>query len=346
MNEQWQSFISKYPSNSINSDYLDNACIFDLSAKNALLEFTGEDAKTYLQGQLTNDINDISNEHSQLSGYCNPKGRLLALFHIFSINDKIYLQFPVELLPKILKRMRMFVMMSKVTIKDVSEELINVGLAGNNISEILKQQFDSLTDVNNSVLTKNGITLITISGINSDKTPRYQCLGSSDALISFCTELFSKDVFLQDNDGWTQLDIQSGLPRVVPNTVETFVPQMLNLHRLNGINFKKGCYTGQEIVARMHYLGKLKRLMYQLKFNTDKLPKPGDSLYSPESTSGQGAGKIVLASISTNTLSSEKEVIALAVLEISTVEKDAIFIDEACTIKATIVDLPYSLDES
>jgi tRNA-modifying protein YgfZ len=151
---------------------------------------------------------------------------------------------------------------------------------------------------------------------------------------------------LTDHNGWNQLNIQSGLPSVVENTVEAFVPQMLNLHLLNGINFKKGCYTGQEIVARMHYLGKLKRLMYQLKFESDKLPEAGDSLFSPQSSSGQGAGKIVLASQLANSESTNKEIIALAVLEISSVENDAIYLDKDCTIKATIVDLPYSLNDS
>lgn len=341
MNEQWQSFISKYPTHLMNSENSENGYLFNLSSNVGLLEFTGEDARTFLQGQLTNDINDVTDKISQLSGYCNPKGRLLALFRVFSIHNKIYLQFPIELLPKIQKRLKMFVMRSKVTIKDVSDELINIGLAGKKLSDRLNQHFEGLTDINYSVLTQNGLTLITISDNNSAKSPRYQCIGSSESVQSLCTELFSENISLTGINGWTELNIQSGLPCVVEKIVEAFVPQMLNLHLLNGVNFKKGCYTGQEIVARMHYLGKTKRLMYQLKFDTDKLPESGDSLYSPESASGQGAGKIVLASMLSNSLSA----IALAVLEVSTVKKDAVFLDKAYTVKATIVELPYSLDE-
>ena len=349
MNEQWQTFISNYSTHSINNEHIEKGCLFDLSRSEALLEFTGDDARTFLQGQLTNDINDVSNEISQLSGYCNPKGRLLALFRLFSIKDKIYLQFPASLLARIKKRMQMFVMMSKVSIKDVSGELISIGLAGKNIPSLLKQQFNALEETDNAVLKQNGITLINISGSSPTITPQYQCIGSFDAIASLCGQLFSNDISLIDNAGWTQLNIQAGLPAVEEKTLEAFVPQMLNLHRLNAINFKKGCYTGQEVVARMHYLGKSKRAMFQIKFNTDKLAKPGDSLFSPESTSGQGAGKIVLAAQLSNSLSnslSNKETIVLAVLEMTVVEKDAIFLDEACSIKGTIMQLPYSLDEN
>jgi len=348
MNEQWQSFISNYSAQTISNAHLDKGCVFDLSHSDALLEFSGEDAKTFLQGQLTNDINDINNEISQLSGYCNPKGRLLTLFRIFSIADKIYLQFPASLLAKIKKRMQMFVMMSKVTIKDVSAELINIALAGEKISSLLKQQFDALTTQDNNVLTQNGLTIINISGETSGVVPQYQCIGSYETVQSFCSQLFSNDMALIDNNGWTQLNIQAGLPSVGEKTIEAFVPQMLNLHRLNAINFKKGCYTGQEVVARLHYLGKSKRAMYQIKFATDSMAEAGDKLFSPESSSGQGAGSIVLASQYSSSLSSSlsnKETLVLAVVENSSVEKNAIFLDEGCTIKGTIVELPYSLDE-
>jgi tRNA-modifying protein YgfZ len=348
MNEQWQSFISNYSTHTFNCAHLDKGCLFDLSHSDALLEFTGDDAKTFLQGQLTNDINDINNEISQLSGYCNPKGRLLTLFRIFSIEDKIYLQLPAPLLTKIKKRMKMFVMMSKVNIKEVSAELINIALAGDNITSLLKQHFDGLTAQDNHVITQNGLTIITIAGETPGVVPQYQCIGSYEAMQPFCSQLFSNNIALIDNNGWTQLNIQAGLPSVGEKTIESFVPQMLNLHRLNAINFKKGCYTGQEVVARLHYLGKSKRAMYQIKFATDNIAEAGDSLFSPESNSGQGAGNIVLASQLSNSAPnslSNKEILVLAVVETSSVEKNAIFLDEAHSIKGTIVELPYSLDE-
>jgi len=345
MNDQWKSFISNNSSQFLSNAHLDNGCLFDLTDSDVLLEFTGEDCKTFLQGQLTNDINDITNEISQLSGYCNPKGRLLALFRIFSINDKIYLQFPASLLAKIQKRLQMFVMMSKVTIKDVSNELINIGLAGSKISELLRQQFSGLETKDNQVITQNGLSIITITGEKPGTTPQYQCIGTIDKIQSFCSQLFSNSISLINNDGWNQLNIQAGLPTVEAGTLEAFVPQMLNLHRLNGINFKKGCYTGQEVVARMHYLGKSKRAMYQLSFTSKTLPQPGDSSYSPQSDSGQGAGKIVSICSLAGSQQNENRILILAVLEITIAEQNAVFLDENCTIKGEIIELPYSLDE-
>ncbi|MFK5984095.1 MAG: folate-binding protein [Pseudomonadota bacterium] len=351
MNEQWQSFISQYPTNTLESTIDSGAALFNLSSDYALLEFTGEDAKNYLQGQLTNDINNISNSSAQLSGYCNPKGRLLALFQIFSIDDKIYLQLPANLLAKTLKRMKMFVMMSKVEIKDVSNEWISIGLAGKNLDKLLAEHFNEMPTKLHDVVSTNGLTLINISEPSIANVAQFQCLASIETMQSLCSQLFDKNIKKADFNAWKTLTIKAGIPIVEEDTVEAFVPQTLNMHLINAINFKKGCYTGQEVVARMHYLGKVKRLMYLLQFNTltsdiQQQVKSGDSLYSPQSSSGQGAGKIVsVSSLSaTDSKIMDGEIIMLAVLEVSTAAQDSIYLDEAHTVKGTILELPYSLE--
>lgn len=103
------------------------------------------------------------------------------------------------------------------------------------------------------------------------------------------------DATLVNRDFWTLQNIREGLPTVYNSTAEAFIPQTLNLQLLNAINFQKGCYTGQEVIARMKYLGQLKRRMYLAQFDAEAevQPSPGDSLYSASSKSGQGAGKIV-----------------------------------------------------
>ncbi len=343
MNEKWQSFISQHAKNSTDELNHNEGLFFDLSSEYGILEFSGEDAQTYLQGQLTNDINEINNEAAQISGYCNPKGRLLALFYIFSIDNKFYFQFPANLLAKTLKRMQMFVMMSKVVIKDVSNELINIGLSGDMIESLLhtslnneiQQKITLLPKKNNEVVSLSGLTIIKLSDKQdyNNATTRYQCIGNLEKIQSLSSQLFAQGIKQADFSTWQSFNIQAGIPSVDESTREAFVPQMINLHLLNAINFKKGCYTGQEVVARMHYLGKLKRLMYLLSIDeeSDNTVLPGDKLYSPESNSGQGAGKVVSVSGST----------MLAVVEVSVADKNAIFLDEEHSIKLTIGELPY-----
>ncbi len=316
--------------------------LFDLTSSLALLEFTGDDAKSFLQGQLSNDINDITNETSQLSGYCNPKGRLLALFHIFSIDDKIYLQFPKSLLAKIQKRLQMYVMMSKVKIKDCSDELASIGLSGKEIDVLLSKHFTQLPKKAWDVLSENNLTIINLSFGQSNSQSRVQITGSIDSIKELTDKLIASGQSLSNNvlsknELWTQLDIQAGIPSITEKTYEAFVPQMINLDTIGGVNFKKGCYTGQEIVARMHYLGKPKRLMYKIEFENDAIEiGEGSLLYSPDSKSSQGAGNIVsIVEVSENKFS------ALAVIEIALIEKKNVYIDEAYTVKATIIDLPY-----
>jgi folate-binding protein YgfZ len=313
--------------------------LFDLTTQ-SLLEFTGEDAKTFLQGQLTNDINDVTDETSQLSGYCNPKGRLLALFHIFSIQKKLYLQFPKVLLAKIQKRLQMFVMMSNVKIKDCSDELASMGVSGDEINSLLSDFFTQLPNNDGQVITKNNLTIINLAHSQSSQQTRYQIVGSKQSIKELRDKLITSGVELSTSELWTQLDIQAGIPSITEKTYERFVPQMINLDSIGGVNFKKGCYTGQEIVARLHYLGKPKRLMYKIEFEavSDDIDiSEGSLLYSPDSKSSQGAGNIVsLANTAENKFS------ALAVIEIALIEKKSIYIDEACTIKAIITDLTYN----
>jgi hypothetical protein len=137
---------------------------------------------------------------------------------------------------------------------------------------------------------------------------------------------------------WHWLDIQSGLPTVLKETVEEFVPQMLNLELIGGVNFKKGCYPGQEIVARMHYLGKPKRRMYKLHTNSEDLPVPGENLYLREGD-GQSVGKVVLAEPSV-----DQGTDLLAVLRVNHAGSDALSLGSADGPLVEFKELPYNLE--
>ena len=300
-----------------------------------LIEVKGEDKNTYLQGQLTNDINHINSSSSQLSGLCTPKGRLRALFSIFYHQDNLYLQLPQALIATNLKRLKMFVMMSKVELNDVSDQLFRIGIYGASAENKLKEYGFELPDNSNGVSSFGAMTLIRLAG----HIARFECIACF-ADMQKLWQTLTPDAELLDSNHWRLLDIQAGIPNVFAQTNESFIPQMLNLKALNGINFKKGCYTGQEVVARMQYLGKLKRQMYIAHCDTAEIVEPGQKLYSATCKSGQGAGHIVDAQLAIN-----GGLDLTAVIAIDAIENNDIFLDEALSMPLILQQLPYSLEE-
>ncbi len=299
-----------------------------------LIEVKGDDRLTYLQGQLTSDINAVSSSLSQPSALCTPKGRMRALFHIIQNNDGLLLQVPYGLLQDNLKRLKMFILMSKVELNDASDDYVRIGIAGKTSAQVLQNAGFTIPEQTNMVTHHNDMILVRLAG----NEPRFECLGSFEAIQTLWSS-FKDQAQLLDARQWRLLDIKAGIPNVFPQTAETFIPQMLNLQFLNGVNFKKGCYTGQEVVARMQYLGKLKRRMYLANCQADTIPEPGASLYSASSSSGQGAGNIVDAQFS-----GPGEITLLAVMTNDAVEKQDIFLDEAMQQPLKIKDLPYSVE--
>lgn len=252
-----------------------------------LLEISGADAVGFLQGQVTNDVQLLTGNSAHFTGYCNPKGRLLALFLAFAHYDHLHLQFNRALLEPTMKRLKMYVMRSKVEIKDVSETMIKFGLNGPNSVEYLTPFFTQIpTQDYELVSLENGaiLKLPTIAG-----HARFQIFTDSNNAPALFNAL-KANCQLVGKPCWDWLDIQSGIPDVLPKTQEQFVPQMLNLDLLNGINFKKGCYTGQEIVARTHYLGKVKRRTYLASIASNLAPIEGDKIL--DSTANE-VGQIV-----------------------------------------------------
>lgn len=254
-----------------------------------LLSLTGDDARTFLQGQVTNDVKQLDGTNAHYSAYCSPKGRMLALFLAFSQDEKLYLQFSQPLIATIIKRLKMYVMRAKVEIDDISDEMIRLGLNGPDITEILKKTVAALPSQDYQIATIDHGLIIKLPSIKNHT--RYEVIIEAEQAPAFWSMLKAhcKPV---GKPCWDWLDIQTGLPDVLQKTQEQFVPQMLNLDILNGINFKKGCYTGQEIVARTHYLGKVKRRTYLAKIASTEQPSAGDKVMD---ATGNEAGQIVKA---------------------------------------------------
>lgn len=250
-----------------------------------LLRVQGTDALTFLQGQVTNDMKLLNGDNAHYSGCCNPKGRLLALFLAFSHQNHVHLQMPKELIESILKRLKMYVMRSKVEIQDTSDAVIKIGLHGTRATELLSTIFSHVPQNHYELVSLENGALLNLPG----NKPRFEIFTD----ITHATDIWSALSQQAKPVGaacWEWLEIQAGIPDITLKTQETFVPQMLNLDLLGGINFKKGCYTGQEIVARTHYLGSIKRRTYLAHIAADTQTNAGDDILNSQS---EPVGKVV-----------------------------------------------------
>ncbi len=299
-----------------------------------IIKIEGEDAQTFLHNQFTNDLkNGVTEANSQLSAYCSPKGRMLALFRIFKQNDAYFMVMPRATLEATIKRLRMFVLMSKVTLTDVSDEMVCIGISGPDSEAKINNGFGSTPTEVDNVVTANDATAIRVPG----ETTRFEIFtpkSSADALINQL-----KDNAAQVEDSvWELLNIRAGIPVVHIENVEAFVPQMTNLQAVNGLSFKKGCYPGQEVVARMQYLGKLKRRMYLLRLDSVAEIKPGDEVFTAVDGSEHKAGTVVCAQ------SSDSVTDLLAVVEIASTE-NTLHIESSTGPALSMQTLPYSIGE-
>lgn len=310
----------------------DNGLVMADLSHFSIVKVNGDDATTFLQGQLTNDIEQVTENTSQLSGYCNQKGRLLATFRIYKKQDDLYLLIPNELYEDTFKRLKMYVMRSKVEFNNCSADYVSIGFSGPNADTELQKQLASIPAETDQVTHEKDLSIIKLTG----NQPRYQITGPVEQVISLWQNL-DVNAAPVGKDVWNLLEIRAGIPTVYLPTVEAFVPQMINFELINGVSFKKGCYTGQEIVARMHYLGKLKRRMYRIHIDSTDPVIAGTPLFSPGTTSGQGTGNIVLSAIS----SSEKGTEALAVLQINQAESDSLRLNDSKGAAIKVLEIPY-----
>lgn len=300
-----------------------------------LISVRGDDAVEFLQGQLTNDIREVSETKSQYSAYCTPKGRILSNFLIFQRGDTYYLCLPATMLEATLKRLGMFILMSKVKLEDASGDLARIGYSGPEAENELHEALGAAPEDTYETLQQDGLTITRLPGIH----PRFQIFGNLDSVTNLWKALDVNDTAI-GKPGWALLDILAGVPFILSETTEAFIPQMVNMQLTNGVSFKKGCYTGQEIVARMQYLGKLKRRMYLAHIDVDSTPEPGDELFSSLSDSSQGTGKIVNVGPDP-----DGGYQVLAVIEISSQADENVHLGKGDGPKLEFAKLPYPFEE-
>ena len=245
----------------------------------------GVDADAFLQGQLSNDIRLVTAHRAQLSSYNSPKGRMLAVLHLTRTDHGVLLQLERSVLEATLKRLKMFVLRAKVTLTDVSDEITALGISGAEAAQGLVTAGLPVPADINDCSHHDALSVIRHHG----NIPRYSIHGPAAAVTELRNK-FPAQIPLADADGWRRLEILAGVPAVFSQTSDHFVPQMANLDQLGGISFSKGCYTGQEIVARLHYLGNLKRRMFYCRTEATGI-EPGASVH--DANSEQAVGEVV-----------------------------------------------------
>ncbi|MEL0084100.1 MAG: folate-binding protein [Gammaproteobacteria bacterium] len=241
-----------------------------------IIRIGGEDAFEFLQGQFTNDVNQVNGAQTQLTGYCNPKGRLIGLMHLMADGGDYLALTDRELIPALIKRLKMFVMRSAVTIEQVGDDWAVAGLWGQQIDPFLASLGQHSSEQPLLAFAHHGFA-----------HPATLLIGPAAELAQL-TE--APTPILTDEQHWKWLSITAGQPWLLSDTVDAFLPQMINLDLIDGVSFQKGCYPGQEIVARTRYLGKLKRRMFLFEAASSSV-QVGETLHA--SGEEQNIGTVV-----------------------------------------------------
>ena len=253
----------------------------------------GNDAENFLQGQVTNDIKLIEKENKAIyAGYCNPKGRLIAFFLIIKVWDNYFLFCPSSISDEISTKLSMFVLRSQVLIETSDLSYFSF-YGGTKAEEKFKNIWGDAHYPTNIMETvqhpneQNTTGLLSITKLPGENG-RFLVLGEDETMEMLYDEIF-QNTDSPDEKSWNASDIEAKIPNIFKETQDKFIPQSLNLDLIDAINFKKGCYTGQEIVARTHYLGKPKRRMYLGDINSPESFKIGDEI----TANGEKVGQII-----------------------------------------------------
>lgn len=246
-----------------------------------LIKISGPDTEKFLQGQLTCDVRDASQQKNCLGAHCDHKGRVQFNFRLLYFAENFYFHLPHELIPNALALLQKYAVFSKVKLEDVSDQWISYGIYGAKALDSLTE-LDLLTKSDQDFLQSNEILTKDNMFICKIEPSRFLLIFNKTNTGTYTPEFFSQ-TFTQENFNlWKFLDIQAGIANVVSATAGQFTPHDLNYHLINAVSFNKGCYTGQEIIARMQYLGKLKSRLHRINLVTPLEQKPGTILYDKD----------------------------------------------------------------
>lgn len=250
-----------------------------------LIECAGDDTKSFLHNQLTSDVNHLLPEFAQHSAWCTAKGRMLASLLLYRSGSDIRALLSSDLSTSVVERLKMFVLRSRVTIADLSSDFVVFGVSGPQVESVLRNAGlpipAKLREIN--AFDNGHVIRLDLS--------RLVIVVGKGAAAGMWNELAANAVPV-GTPVWQWLDIQAGIPLITDATKEVFVPQMANFDRIDAISFHKGCYPGQEVVARTQYLGKVKRHLYRI--HTDCPVASGAAIY-PQEAPEQPCGTVANA---------------------------------------------------
>ncbi|MBP1128306.1 folate-binding protein YgfZ [Pseudomonas sp. PvP025] len=292
-----------------------------------VLAVRGADAAKFLQGQLTCNLNYLSDTQASLGARCTQKGRMQSSFRIVLQGDGVLMAMATELLEPQLADLKKYAVFSKSRLTDESAAWVRFGLA--NADKALSSLGLDLPDDTDSVASTDALIAIRVSPARAELwAPAEHAEAVRSHLAAQLDEAGLNE--------WLLGQIRAGIGQVMPQTRELFIPQMLNLQAVGGVSFKKGCYTGQEIVARMQYLGKLKRRLYRLSLDATQTPEPGTALFSP--SHGSSIGEVVIAA------KADLSIELLAVLQAEAADNGDVHLGSLEGPALQLLDLPYQLD--
>jgi len=271
MSDTWNSFLAEHQPLLAWPQLENKLSIMPLTGM-SMLEINGDDASGFLQNLLTNDVDALQVNQSQLSGFCNAKGRLFAIFLLIKRSNNYQILLPTQMISSLVLRLSMYILRSKVQINNVTSHYVLLGL------------HHLARPINNDASETHYL-------LHPADNTRTICITTTDMAVKIATDLLAKKWQLTSENYWQLLDIQAGLPMIFPETKESFTPQQVNFDLVGGVSFSKGCYPGQEVVARLHYLGTPSRRLFSANAESTKLPKQGNEVLLDD---GTHAGDIVM----------------------------------------------------
>jgi tRNA-modifying protein YgfZ len=247
-----------------------------------VIRVTGESARDFLQGQLCADVADADGGAAPLTAWLSPKGRVLTLLRLLRSAEGYVLLLPPDRVEEVLRRLQLYVLRARVRLEAAGAGLGMMGLAGRGTDAFLASVLGAAPLPEPGHATEvPPRTLVRLAG-DDTIPPAYLVLAPPGDLLELWTRRREAGAVPVGREAWSLLEIRGGVPELGAGQHEAFLPQMLNLPDLGGVSFSKGCYVGQEIVARTQYLGRLKRRLYRLRVGGDQAPSPGDSIHVAE----------------------------------------------------------------
>lgn len=297
----------------------------------ALIRVEGEDAAVFLHNLMSNDIKRLALHGAQYNSFNSPKGRMLASFVVWRTATGYLLQLSADLLAGIHKKLSMYVLRSKVRLSDCGNELALIGLAGPGAARALDAAGLALPPEAMSVSQGNNIQVVRL------EHDRVQIVVPVAQAADVWQRLHHAGAKPAGTMAWRWLDIRNGVPLITAVTQDEFVAQMVNFELIGGVNFQKGCYPGQEIVARTQYLGKLKKRMFLAHIDGEQMPQPGTDVYAAEFGT-QSCGKLT-----TVAPAPDGGFDALVVTQISAFESNDVHLGAPDGARLSFGALPYTV---